>query len=64
MALQAFSGALVTAGTTLLQARREDRSAAGIVLAGLGTAGLLASDALPGKAREELWLERMGAVKD
>ncbi|MDF2697919.1 MAG: hypothetical protein K0S65_6302 [Labilithrix sp.] len=63
LALQTFSGALVNAGTTMLQGRREDRTAAGIVLTGLGSAGMLASEAL-GKPREELWLERMGAVKD
>jgi hypothetical protein len=70
LALAAFSGALVTAGTDLASrpgnvegnGRRGDRVATGLVLAGLGSAGLLASDALPGKSRPELWLDRMATT--
>jgi hypothetical protein len=58
LALGAFSGALATAGATLIDTRRQDRLAAGVVLAGLGTAGVLASTAWPGTKREELWLQR------
>jgi len=58
-AVEAFSGALFHAGGTMVESRRE--RAAGIVLAGLGTVGLLAASALPVRRHEELWLERTGA---
>ena len=57
LAVEAFSGALLSAGVYLLNARRDDRVAAGIVLSGLGTAGLLASNAWS-VAHEELWIQR------
>jgi hypothetical protein len=58
LAVQAFSEALMAAGTTLIHSRREDKVAPGLVLTGLGTAGMLASNAMPGKPYEELWLTR------
>jgi hypothetical protein len=58
-AVQALSGMLLHAGGTMLEDRRE--RVGGVVLAGLGTVGLLAASALPSKKREELWLERTGA---
>jgi hypothetical protein len=58
-AVAVFSGALMTAGTTLVDSRRDDRMTAGIVLTGLGAVGMLVANALPTKTREELWLERM-----
>jgi len=57
-AVEAFSGALMSAGATLLAARREDRLAAGLVLSGIGTLGLIATSAWTGTPREELWLQR------
>jgi hypothetical protein len=62
IALAALSGALVNAGTSLIQTRRDERMATGIVLSGIGTAGMFVSDALPGKTREELWLDRMATT--
>jgi hypothetical protein len=59
IAMHAVSSSLLLAGNTLVDSRREDRVTAGIVLSGLGTVGMLASSAWPGKPREELWLERM-----
>jgi hypothetical protein len=59
LAVQALSTAMTTAGTTLLQTKREDRIGAGLVLSGLGAVGILASNAFPTRAHEELWLERM-----
>ena len=61
LAVQAFSGALVSAGATLLDAHREDRVGEGVLLSALGTAGLLVSGAWPGTPHEELWLARTGA---
>jgi hypothetical protein len=58
LAIRALSGALIFAGTSVM---REDRVAAGLFLTGLGTAGMLASDALPGDTREELWVQRTAA---
>lgn len=59
-ALEALSGVLVGAGTTMVQRSAHDRPAAGIILASIGTLGMLASDALPKKSHEELWLQRVG----
>lgn len=60
LAVQAFSSALVRAGAVMASDdRRDDRVAAGIVLGGIGTAGVLASEALPGKTVEELWVEKI-----
>ena len=56
LAIAAFSGALVTAGTTLASDRRDDRMTAGVVLTGLGAVGVLIANAMPSKRREELWL--------
>jgi hypothetical protein len=58
-AVAIFSGALMTAGTTMVESRRDDRMTAGVVLTGLGAVGMLVANALPTKTREELWLERM-----
>jgi hypothetical protein len=59
LAFQAFSGALVTAGATMIDDRRRDHLAAGILLTGIGTAGMLASERMRGKRIEELWLEKI-----
>src|SRR5687768_7934574 len=60
-AVALFSGARMTAGTTLVDSRRDDRMTAGVVLTGLGAVGMLVANALPTKTREELWLERMSS---
>jgi hypothetical protein len=64
IAVAAFSGALVAAGTNMVASRRDDRMTAGIVLTGLGAVGALIADAMPGTRREELWLERMNTSSD
>jgi hypothetical protein len=48
----------MNAGSTMLQSHRDDRVAAGIMLSGLGTVGILVASALPTTRHEELWLER------
>jgi hypothetical protein len=58
LAVRAFAGALVFAGASVLRGEGEDRLTAGLILSGLGTAGLLASDAWPRAAHEELWVQR------
>jgi hypothetical protein len=59
LVVAAISNALMASGTQLLETQREDRRTAGIVLTGIGAAGVLASDALPGAKREELRLEQI-----
>ena len=61
-ALATLSSAIFNAGTSMIQTRHDDRMAAGIVLSGIGTVGMFASDALPGKTHEELWLDRMATT--
>jgi hypothetical protein len=59
LVLRELSSTLATAGASLADSRSDDRITAGVVLAGLGAVGMIASAAWPGKAREELFLERM-----
>lgn len=61
LAMQAFSGALASAGTTMMMDHRNDRAAAGIVLTGLGAVGMLASEKMAHDKIEELWLEQISA---
>jgi hypothetical protein len=58
LAVRAFSNALMFAGAAVLGSEGENRLAAGLVLSGLGTAGMLASDAWPRTTHEELWVQR------
>lgn len=51
--LEALSSAALAIGS-----KERDRSA-GLVLTGVGAAGLLVSDALPKRGREELWLQKV-----
>jgi hypothetical protein len=60
LVVQAVSGALVTAGATMIDDRR-DHAVAGFVLTGIGAAGLLASERMRGSAIEELWLEKIAS---
>jgi hypothetical protein len=46
------------AGAAAFLRSDEDRIPAGVVLSGLGVAGMLASDAWPRTAHEELWVQR------
>jgi hypothetical protein len=59
LVLRELSSTLARAGASLVDARTDDRVTAGVVLAGLGAVGMIASVAWPGTAREELFLERV-----
>lgn len=58
LAVRAFSTSLVNAGNAMIETRRDDRIAAGVVLSGLGALGMAAASAMPSRRHEELWLER------
>jgi len=61
IALRAISDALVAAGGAMIETRRDHGVASGIVLTGLGAAGVLASSAIHGTKHEELWLTKMAS---
>jgi hypothetical protein len=58
LAVRAFSTSLVNAGNAMIETRRDDRIAAGLVLSGLGALGMAAASAMHTRRHEELWLER------
>lgn len=57
--VRALAGSLVDTGTHMIDSRHRTHAAAGFVLTGIGTAGLLASERMGGRSTEELWLEKI-----